>query len=255
MILHSKIIGSGRPFLILHGFFGMGDNWKSLANKFADNNYEVHLIDQRNHGRSFHSDDFNYQVMAEDVLQYCNAHQLTNVVLLGHSMGGKTAMTFAVNYPAFVSKLLVADIAPKQYPQHHQYILKGLSVIEATNLQSRGEADKILSAYIEESGIRLFLLKNLYWKNKEELALRINLSVLTEKIEEVGKPLQDDGVFNGETMFFRGEKSNYIEDFDEVDIVKHFPNATLQTISKAGHWLHAENPQEFYTKVMDFLYL
>ena len=113
MILHSSITGSGKPFVILHGFLGMGDNWKTLANQFAELGYAMHLVDQRNHGRSFHSDTFNYEVLAEDLMAYCQEHNLKDIVLLGHSMGGKTAMLFAMRYPELISKLIIADIAPK----------------------------------------------------------------------------------------------------------------------------------------------
>ena len=178
MVLYANIFGEGNPFIILHGFLGMGDNWKSLAKQFATLNYEMHVLDQRNHGRSFHSKDFNYEVMVEDLKHYCNANNLTNIVVLGHSMGGKTAMLFATKYPELVNKLIVADISPRHYPIHHDDILRGLSQLDFTKIKSRGEADKILSNYIVEAGIRFFLLKNLYWIEKGQLGLRINLEVL-----------------------------------------------------------------------------
>ncbi len=253
MILHSKIIGEGKPLLILHGFLGMGDNWKSLGNRFVENGYEVHLIDQRNHGRSFHSDEFSYNLIVEDIKNYCDYHKLENSVLIGHSMGGKSAMLFAVSYPEMVSKLLVADIGPKAYPQHHQDILKALSLLDFSKVRTRGQADEVLSPYIQEISTRQFLLKNLYWVDKGQLGLRINLPVLADKIEEVGKALPEEMFYNGETLFLRGSKSGYIENIDEILIKKHFPNFQVVTISNAGHWLHAENPSEFYQFVMNFL--
>ena len=253
MVLHSQILGSGKPFVILHGFLGMGDNWKTLGTRWADDGYEVHLLDQRNHGRSFHSDEFSYEKMAEDLKKYYDEHDLKEIILLGHSMGGKVAMQFAVTYPEKVSKLIVADIAPKAYPPHHQDILKALSALDFSTIKSRGEAEDILSEYIKDQGTRLFLLKNLYRKTKKELALRINLPVLSEKIEEVGVALPENTVFEGDTLFLGGEKSGYIEPMDELLIKKHFPKAEIGTISNAGHWLHAENPDEFYDNVMNFL--
>ncbi len=253
MTLHSQILDSGKPFVILHGFLGMSDNWKTLGTRWAEDGYEVHLLDQRNHGRSFHSDEFSYKVMAEDLKIYCEEHDLKEIILLGHSMGGKAAMQFAVTYPEMVSKLIVADIGPKAYPQHHQDILKALSALDFSTIKSRGEAEDILSEYIKDNGTRLFLLKNLYRKSKDELALRINLPVLSEKIEEVGKPLHENAVFDGDTLFLGGEKSGYIEPMDEILIKKHFPKAKVRTVSNAGHWLHAENPDEFYDNVMNFL--
>ena len=253
MTLHSQILGSGKPFVILHGFLGMSDNWKTLGGRWANEGYEVHLLDQRNHGRSFHSDEFSYEIMAEDLKNYCEEHGLKEIILLGHSMGGKVAMQFAVTYPEMVSKLIVADIGPKAYPSHHQDILKALSSLNFSQIKSRGEAEDVLSEYIKDKGTRLFLLKNLYRKNKNELALRINLPVLSEKIEEVGVALANETVFEGDTLFLGGEKSGYIEPMDEILIKKHFPKAKIVTISNAGHWLHAENPDEFYDNVMNFL--
>src|SRR5690606_10618992 len=253
MKLHSQILGSGKPFVILHGFLGMGDNWKTLGNHWAEAGFEVHLLDQRNHGRSFHSDEFSYEEMAEDLKKYCQEYNLQNIILLGHSMGGKVAMQFAVTYPEMVSKLIVADIGPKAYPPHHQDILKALSMLDFSKIKSRGEAEDILSEYIKDEGTRLFLLKNLYRKNKDEFGLRVNLPILSEKIKEVGVALSKNTVFKNDTLFLGGEKSNYIEPMDEVLIIKHFPKAQIKTVSEAGHWLHAENPDEFYDNVKNFL--
>ena len=253
MLLHSNIIGEGQPFIILHGFLGMSDNWKTLGNKFAENNYQVHLIDQRNHGRSFHDDEFNYEVLVEDLKQYCDHHQLNSVILLGHSMGGKTAMLFATLYPKMVSKLIVADISPRFYPIHHDQILEGLSSLDFEALKSRTEADKVLSHYVSDFGTRQFLLKNLYWVEKGKLGLRMNLEVLKNNVEEVGEALPISNTFSGDTLFLRGDKSEYIALNDAALIKMQFPNSTIETIAKAGHWLHAENPDDFYDSVMRFL--
>ena len=255
MILHSQIIGQGIPFVILHGFLGMGDNWKSLGNRFAEAGYEVHLLDQRNHGRSFTSDDFSYEVMAEDLKRYCAHYHLNEIILLGHSMGGKTAMLFATMFPEMVKRLLVADIGPKEYPHHYQEheILKALSLLDFNKIKTREDANELLSEYIKDSGTRQFLLKNLYWVNKGELGFRINLPVLTEKNSEIGKSLPENAVFQGNTLFLRGAKSSYIDRMDETLIKNHFPNSEIVTVSNAGHWLHAENPNEFYSNVVKFL--
>lgn len=253
MNLHSQILGSGQAFVILHGFLGMSDNWKTLGTRWSEDGYEVHLLDLRNHGRSFHSDEFSYEVMAEDLKKYCEEHDLKEIVLLGHSMGGKVAMQFVVTYPEMVSKLIIADMGPKAYPPHHQDILKALSQLDFSKIKSRGEAEDILSKYIKDEGTRLFLLKNLYRKSKNEFGLRINLPVLSEKIDEVGKALSESTFYKGDVLFLGGEKSGYIEPMDELLIKKHFPKADIKTISNAGHWLHAENPNEFYDNVMIFL--
>ena len=253
MELYSNIIGEGKPFVILHGFLGMGDNWKTLGTSFSEEGYQVHLVDQRNHGRSLHSDDFNYEVMAQDVVNYCEKHHLKEIVLLGHSMGGKTAMTVATQFPELVKYLIVADISPRYYPVHHDGILEGLNAINFTTCKSRGDADKALSQHIKSKPIRQFLLKNLYWKDKDTLGLRLNLEVLTEQVSEVGEALPIHAKYNGPSLFLRGDKSEYIgiQDFDIIK--RQFPSAQIETISNAGHWLHAENPEEFYQTVMKFL--
>jgi pimeloyl-ACP methyl ester carboxylesterase len=252
-ILHSRIIGDNIPLVILHGFLGSGDNWKSLGNKFAANGYQVHLVDQRNHGRSFHSEAFSYQLIVDDLKKYCDDHNLSNISLLGHSMGGKAAMLFAVSYPELVRKLIVADIAPKFYPQHHQDILKALSLLNFQEIRTRNEAEEVLSNYILEAGTRQFLLKNLYWVQKGELGLRINLKTLTDKVEEVGVALPEGASFLKDTLFLKGSNSEYILETDEAMIKTHFPMAKIQHVSNAGHWLHAENPTDFYRYVMEFL--
>ncbi|MEP2937663.1 MAG: alpha/beta fold hydrolase [Gilvibacter sp.] len=252
-ILHAKVIGEGSPLVILHGFLGMGDNWKSLGNRFATDGHQVHLVDQRNHGRSFHNAEFSYELMAQDVKRYCEANALEQIAVIGHSMGGKTAMQLAVTHPDLVNKLVVADIAPKLYPEHHHEILKGMFGVFNADLASRSQADAILSQYVKEAGVRQFLLKNLYWKDKQTLGLRVNLPALSDHYKEVGKPLDSSALYKGQSLFLRGDRSGYIEDQDQLLIKKHFPDSRLLTVSNAGHWLHAENPEEFYQNVIDFL--
>ena len=253
MQLHSNIIGEGRPFLILHGFLGMGDNWKTLAKQFAKEGFEVHLIDQRNHGRSFHNEEFNYEALAEDLKSYSEDNNIKDITLLGHSMGGKTAMLFATLFPELVEKLLVADISPRFYPIHHDAILEGLSSLDFSVIKTRGEADEQLSNYVHEFGTRQFLLKNLYWVEKGQVGLRINLEVLKENVSEVGEALPIHSKFEKDTLFLRGDKSEYIALQDEKLITTHFPKAKIETIANAGHWLHAENPKDFYNAVINFV--
>ncbi|WP_299669953.1 alpha/beta fold hydrolase [uncultured Polaribacter sp.] len=251
-ILHSTIKGEGTPLLILHGYFGMGDNWKTLGNQFSED-FQVHLIDQRNHGRSFHEDAFNYEVLVEDLYAYITHHQLEKCIIIGHSMGGKTAMLFAVTYPELVEKLIVVDISPKQYPPHHNAILAGLNVIDFSVDNTRSLVDKKLAEFIPELGVRQFLLKNVYWKEKGQLAFRFNLPSLTENNAEVGATLPPFLTFEHKTLFLKGENSGYIT-ANEVPIIEaHFPNAKIVEIKNAGHWLHAENPKQFYSEVCAFL--
>ena len=251
--LHSKILGTGTPLLILHGFLGMSDNWKTLGNQYAKEGFEVHLIDQRNHGKSFWSNDFDYDLLSEDLKTYMETNQLENAMIIGHSMGGKTAMQFACNYPNLVSKMIVADIGPKFYPPHHQPIIDGLNAIDLSTISSRNEADSELGKYITDFGTRQFLLKNLYWVEKGQLGFRFNLKVLSEKMNEIGENISTTDSYDGPTLFLRGDRSEYIMQSDLEVIETHFSNSELQTIDNAGHWLHAENPKQFFEKSIWFL--
>lgn len=251
--LHSVILGEGKPLLILHGFLGMSDNWKTLGNKFSEEGFQVHLLDLRNHGRSEHTNEMNYQVMARDIKDYCDSKDLKKILLLGHSMGGKVAMQAAGDFPDLIEKLIIVDISPKYYAPHHQQILDGLTALEKEDLTSRGEAEDFLKKFIPDTGTRLFLLKNLFWKSKAKLALRMNLEVLKEKIDEIGAPLPPGLRYNGSTLFIKGEKSGYISD-EDVDVIQlHFPKASISTIAGAGHWVHAEKMEEFYGEVSEFI--
>ena len=253
MLLHSRIEGEGKPMVIIHGFLGMSDNWKTLGTQFANEGYQVHALDLRNHGKSFHTDDFSYDVMVTDVMQYCTHHQLKDIIIVGHSMGGKVAMLLATTYPELVSKLIVADIGPKYYAPHHQTILAALNAVDFSKKPSRAEVEEIVSGYIKDFGTRQFLLKNLYWVSPEQLAFRFNLKVFNEKIETVGTALPFENTFSKDTLFLRGDKSDYILDSDFETICHHFPSASIKTIKNAGHWLHAENPKDFFSLVLDFI--
>ncbi|ANW97137.1 alpha/beta hydrolase [Wenyingzhuangia fucanilytica] len=251
-VLHSNIVGSGFPLIILHGYFGMGDNWKSHANKLSED-FEVHMVDQRNHGRSFHADDFSYELMVQDLKHYFEDKNIEKAIVLGHSMGGKTAMLFAVEYPELVEKLIVADIAPKFYVPHHHTIIDALNSVDFSQLKLRTEVDDILKQTIPEEGVRQFLLKNVYRKTKTEMAFRFNLQSLTDNNPEVGEALPAYTTYDGEVLFLRGQKSDYILDDDFALITAHFEKAKIDTVSNAGHWLHAENPVEFYNKLIAFI--
>jgi pimeloyl-ACP methyl ester carboxylesterase len=220
-LIHANQFGEGKDLVIVHGFLGMGDNWKSLGKKWAASGYRVHLLDMRNHGRSF-------------------------------SMGGKVGMNLAIKKPDVLIKLVVVDIAPKFYPKHHGMILKGLELLEQNNLGSRKQADDLLSKTIDEVGIRQFLLKNLYRDEDNQLHLRINLKALKKNIQNIGEALADGAVYNGKTLFLKGEKSTYISNNDKRLIKKHFPNSDLKIIKNAGHWVHAEQPKIFYKSVNHF---
>jgi len=253
MKLHSKVKGNGNPLIILHGFLGMGDNWKTLANSYAKEGFEVHLLDQRNHGRSPHDEAFNYELLAEDLKAYLKEKDIKSASIIGHSMGGKTAMRFATLYPEQVDNLIIVDIAPKYYPPHHQEILEGLNAVSKAKLSSRTDADDLLANYIKELPVRQFLLKNLYWKTQNEMALRMNLEALQSNILEIGKALPLGATYPKETLFIRGGRSGYIKDSDKSQIEKHFENYRIETVANAGHWIHAEKREEFYDLSLEFL--
>ena len=255
MILNSKVLGSSKKkIIILHGFLGSLDNWITFSKKISENNFEVHLIDQRNHGRSFWSSDFSYPFMVEDLLVYMNHNQITSAILLGHSMGGKTAMNFALKYPKFVSHLIIADISPKYYGPHHQKILKGLVSLDFEVIQSRKDAEDQLSLYVTDFGTRQFLLKNLYRIEGCKFSLRINLDVLKNSGEAIGEAINSDKMFNNPTLFMIGANSGYVDkSFDYKMIVSFFPKAEILEIKEVGHWLHAEKPELFFNHLISWI--
>ena len=251
MKLYSRVLGEGQPLLIIHGLFGMSDNWGSLAKLYADF-FEVQLIDQRNHGHSPHANEFSYLHLSNDLHQYILDNKLNDVIIMGHSLGGKTAMQFAVSYPEFLSKLIIVDISPRFYPVHHDKIIEGLKILDFSILKSRSQVDGVLSKYIKDSDVRQFLLKSIYWKERNQLDFRFNLNAISQNISNVGEALNNDANCSVPTLFIRGENSNYINDDDEDLIFKHFTNVEIQTMDQAGHWLHAEKPQKFFEMSIRF---
>jgi esterase len=254
-ILHAKIYGqnqSGTPLLVFHGLFGMLDNWGTFG-KEMEEFFPVHLIDLRNHGKSFHSTEMSHDVLAADILHYMEFHHLETVHLLGHSLGGKAVMQFAMNHPQKIEKLIVVDISPKAYPPHHQCIIKALESVNFDVVKSRGEVEEILSQYIPEKSVVFFLSKSLFWTENKKLEWRFNLKTLAEKYSEFVSNAIKFGVYTGETLFIAGAQSNYILPQDEFLIKQQFPNSSVVSIEKAGHWVHAENPTDFNKVVKDFL--
>ena len=254
-ILHSKIYGkekSGTPLLVFHGLFGMLDNWGSFGKEMGEY-FPVHLIDLRNHGKSFHDNEMSHDDLAHDITHYMEHYGIEKANLLGHSLGGKAVMQFAVKYPPKVEKLIVVDIAPKAYPPHHQAIIKALQSVDFDNVKSRGDVEEILSKYIPEKSIVYFLAKSLYWTDEKRLAWRFNLDTLAERYNDfVGNAIKF-GVFTGETLFIAGANSNYILPQDEFLIKQQFPNSKIVKIDNAGHWVQAENPADFTFAVKQFL--
>lgn len=250
MKLHYRELGEGQPFIILHGLFGFSDNWQTHAKKLAEY-YRVILVDLRNHGHSDWSDEFSYEIMADDVKELCDDLQLSDIILLGHSMGGKTAMLFAQKYESMLEKLIVVDMGIKGYPMHHDHILEGLKSLDLDILKSRSEAEKILAKSIDSDGVRQFLLKNIYWEEKGKMAWRMNIPVLEREMPTILGSLPVGETFVP-TLFIRGALSGYVLDEDIPSIEEAFPDSEIVTIDDAGHWVHAESPDAFLEAVLGF---
>lgn len=242
MQLNYQRQGAGQPLLILHGLFGNLENWGSLTRLLAQD-FDIITADLRNHGRSPWDARMDYPSMAEDLLELLDHLQLPRCAILGHSMGGKAAMQLALSHPQRVERLLVADIAPIAYGQHHAQVFAGLMAVEPQLLASRSEADRLLALHIEMPAIRAFLLKNLY-REGDAFAWRMNLSVLHEQYTQISAAVEGLA-YTGTCRFLRGGNSDYIQDRDMEQIRHLFPNAILETLRGAGHWLHAEQPEAF----------
>lgn len=251
MKLFSRELGQGDPMVVLHGLFGSSDNWLTQA-KLLANHYKVYSVDLRNHGQSPHNDDFDYPAMVEDLNEFVASNRLQNTVIIGHSMGGKAAMNFALAHPDQLSKLIIVDIAPKAYNLEHYTIAEGLKAIPVGQISSRKEADEILSKHVPEPDVRQFLLKNLQRKSAGGFSWKINLPVISAKLANIGLDLQFPGTFDKPTLFIRGSRSRYIVNEDWTRITEVFPKAELETMD-TGHWVQAEKPQEFADVVVSWL--
>tara|TARA_Y100000739_G_C20559798_1_gene442535 strand:- start:285 stop:1049 length:765 start_codon:yes stop_codon:yes gene_type:complete len=253
MELNFKKYGEGgETLVILHGLFGSLDNWQSIGKQFG-NYFTTYILDQRNHGKSAHFDEHNYSVMASDLKQFLQQQGIEKTHLLGHSMGGKTVMQFSIQEPQFIKKMIVADIAPKYYPPHHQDVISALESVDFSVHTDRKRVQTKIEETIMDKGIVQFLMKGLTWVGKERLGWKFNLKVLSEKIENIGEELEGFAYFTNPTLFLRGENSDYItlEDIDTIEEI--FPMAQYSTIENSGHWVHADNPKQFFKEVLNFL--
>lgn len=251
MKLFYRELGQGQPIILLHGIFGSSDNWLTQA-RMLSATFHTYALDLRNHGHSPHDDAFDYPVMAADVLEFTETHDIKDPVLIGHSMGGKVAMNFAVAWPEKLRRLIVVDIAPKVYDMRHYAILEGLMAIPIDSVASRTEADEALSRFVAEPDVRQFLLKNLQRKPEGGFKWKLNLPAIAENIAGIGADLQHSGKFEKPTLFVRGARSNYVTDADLPHIREVFPAAAFITL-QTGHWVPAEKPNEFVQLVADWL--
>jgi esterase len=251
MKLFFREYGSGAPIVILHGLFGSSDNWLTQAKLFSQQ-FKVYTVDLRNHGQSPHDKEFNYKVMVDDLDNFFEDQKLTGATLMGHSMGGKAAMNFALAFPGKIERLIVVDIAPRFYDLEHYIIADGLAAIPINTITSRNEAEDVLKEYVSDSGTRQFLLKNLQRKPEGGFSWKINLPIIRQELGNIGQDLLYENKFEKPTLFIRGKNSSYILDADWKRIKEIFPLASLETM-ETGHWVQAEKPQEFVTVVTNWL--
>lgn len=252
MKLNHKIYGEGPDIIILHGLLGMLDNWKTFARNL-ENDYKVHLLDLRNHGKSPHDDQLDYHVMAEDVKTYIEDFAIQNPIIVGHSMGGKVAMNLALNDPALVDKLVVVDISPKAYPAGHHKIFEVLLGLQLDLYEKRKEVYDVIFDKLQDEGLSLFLMKNLSRSPEGGYAWKMNLEGIYRNYDHILQAIESPNSFMKPSIFIRGAKSAYIQGEDEALIKTYFPLASIQTIEDAGHWVHAEKPNELKSAFIDFI--
>lgn len=255
MQLHYQTLGQGQPLILLHGLFGAGNNWGIVARHFAQHfhsqHYQVISVDLRNHGSSPHSASQGYANMADDLLELCDTLNLDRIHLLGHSLGGKVAMQFAVQHPNRLDKLIVVDMAMRAYADVHTHLIDAMMAIDLTTLQSRQEVDRILSSSIPQTAVRQFLLMNLI-KSDSSLAWRINLPALKANYPKLQQAVCENAHYGKPCLFIRGEQSDYVQDADIEQIKTNFINAQFVSLP-TGHWVHAEQPQAFIEVLGNFL--
>ncbi|MBM3404720.1 MAG: alpha/beta fold hydrolase [Bacteroidetes bacterium] len=254
MRLFYRHFGAGDPVIILHGLYGISDNWVTFGSRLAKK-YSVYIPDQRNHGQSPHSSAFSYPAMVSDLAEFIADHNLHSPVLIGHSMGGMTAMHFTMEHPDQISRLIVVDISPRAYRNHwyHLTLLDAMLSLPIDQIATRKEAAEKLGKTVRNPRILQFLLKNLYWSDRRTLAWRLNLPVIAECIPDMFLAVEPNSLFSKPTLFIRGGDSDYIRDDDIPMIMRLFPNAEIETIAGASHWVQADEPEKFFIMVEKFL--
>lgn len=252
MQLHFTTLGAGEPLLVLHGLLGSHQNLLPASRRFAEH-FQVFAIDQRNHGHSPHHDEMNYALMADDIARFMDTQGLSTAHVLGHSMGGKTAMQFALTHSDRVRKLVVVDMAPKAYGPRFARLLHALSELRPERFKTRTEADLALAPNVPEDSLRQFLLKNFIPNERGGYKWRIHLEAIARNYDHLRQGIEVGGTFTGKTLFLLGGKSDYVTDADRIFIKELFPKTTFELIPGAGHWVHAEKPIEFAEAVLKFL--
>lgn len=251
-LLATTVSGIGKAVILLHGLFGASDNLGRIAVELAKE-FQVWRVDLRNHGNSFHSNEMNYTVMVEDIKRIMHANNIEQAHLIGHSMGGKVAMQFALTYPEKVNSLIVADIAPVRYAAHHHAILEGLSALDLSQVPNRKIADAALAEYVEDHGVRQFLLKSLDFTNKAMPKWKFNLNAIVDHYLEILDGCHSETPYSGKVLFIAGGLSDYIKPEYRDTTLALFPNTELKIIPETSHWLHAEKPSIFIGICQRFL--
>jgi pimeloyl-ACP methyl ester carboxylesterase len=241
-----------QPLIILHGLLGLSDNWHLIGKIFGEH-YRTFVLDARNHGRSPHSDVFNYHAMSEDVVEFMQQRNISSASLLGHSMGGKTAALVSLLHPELIDKLIVVDIAPRSYQAHHDQVFDAITSLDLTKFEYRKDIDEALSKKIQDVPLRQFLLKNLLRDDSGMFHWKMNLEVIEKNYAQINEELPRDHQFDKPTLIIRGENSEYIQEKDLPAINQLFPDAELATVKNAGHWVHVDAPEEFADTVLNFL--
>jgi len=250
--LIAKVKGQGDVLIILHGLFGSSDNLGRIANELAKD-CEVHSLDLRNHGESFHAEEMSYALMTEDVIRYMDEQGIDSVNILGHSMGGKVAMNIALLHPERINKLIVADIAPVTYTAHHNEIFKGLLAVDFDQDKTRSAIDQRLASYIETLGVRQFLMTNLIKNEKGGFAWKMNLSAIYKNYSRILEGLSSNTPYFGAVLFIGGGLSDYIKPAYKQQTLSLFPYTEMKIIPETTHWLHAEKPRVFVGICQRFL--
>ena len=244
-----------QPLIILHGLFGLSDNWVTFARRIAMEGFEVFVIDQRNHGRSPHSGIFNYLALTDDLFDFIDEHEIENPILLGHSMGGKVAMRFALENPDFIKKIVVVDISLKAYPprKQHKQIIEAMHAIDLSQVKNRREIEERLTPLISELRIRQFVMKNIYRNEQNQFEWRPHLEGIENNIDDLFDGIELHKTFDKPSLFIKGGASDYIvqEDFDAIRT--NFPHAEIITIADTSHWVHVEAPERFYQLCSGFM--
>jgi pimeloyl-ACP methyl ester carboxylesterase len=254
MKLFFRRMGQGIPVVILHGLLGLSDNWITFSRQLATD-FEIFIPDLRNHGQSPHDSMFNFPVLVEDLHELLLDQRLNQVILIGHSLGGQTAMLFALEYPELVSKLVVVDIALREYTSNleHRMLINAMLKVDFSIAHSRSDVERQLQPTVSSLKLRQFLLKNIYWKDKDTLDWRLNLHAINDSLPMRPEEMASDKIFTKPVLLVKGGLSDYVLDADVIEMKRKFPQTSVITLENASHWVHADVPGEFYDRVHEFL--